>query len=224
VDEDLRRFADDLSELRLKAGNPSYRSLAQLTHFSRTTLAQAASGRTLPSLPVTLAFVRACQGDPQQWEQRWHGLHQSALSPARPSIVSPAWPGQSVADGAEPEAAGCAHDAVTAHARKVAYTGRRLILGQIELRHCARAHAAWGRFEGFASLDNLARKRELVEILVEVFREADDGHIDFREEYAGDYHWTDLLLTGSGLFWAAVEIYFDGELVASAQTDKVELS
>jgi hypothetical protein len=224
MDDDLRRFVEDLSDLRLKAGNPSYRKLARETHYSHTVLAQAAAGKKLPSLPVTLAFIRACDGDVLLWEQRWHRLTRTLNMAQDRSFVAPPWPEVPVADGAEPEAAHCAHDASTISARKVALDGRRLILGQIELRHCRRAHAAWARFEGFASLDNLARKREPVEIVLEILRESDGGSIEFREEYIFDYHWTNLLITRGDIFQATVEIHFDGVVVASGRSDRVVLA
>ncbi|MFD3518463.1 XRE family transcriptional regulator [Streptomyces sp. NPDC058657] len=65
-------FAAALRQLRQKAGRPTYRVLSQRTHYSVTTLSNAAAGRALPSLPVTLAYVRACEGDVRQWEQLWH--------------------------------------------------------------------------------------------------------------------------------------------------------
>ncbi|MBN6040009.1 helix-turn-helix domain-containing protein [Amycolatopsis sp. 195334CR] len=64
-------FAADLRELRRKAGSPPYRELARRSHFSSTTLSDAAGGRRLPSLDVTLAYVRACGGDVEQWERQW---------------------------------------------------------------------------------------------------------------------------------------------------------
>ncbi|WP_225846691.1 hypothetical protein [Streptomyces sp. HPF1205] len=73
-DSPLGEFAADLRKLREKAGAPPYRKLARTAHFSSTTLADAAAGRRLPSLPVTLAYVRACGGDQAQWEERWHRL------------------------------------------------------------------------------------------------------------------------------------------------------
>src|SRR6187431_2403169 len=73
-DSALLNFASDLRQLRQKAGNPTYRELAKRAHFSVTTLSSAANGRQLPSLAVTLAYVRACDGDEQEWEQRWHGV------------------------------------------------------------------------------------------------------------------------------------------------------
>ncbi len=67
----VERLASQLRELRADAGSPGYRELAERTGYSISTLANAAGGRHLPSLPVVLAFVRACGGDPAEWEQRW---------------------------------------------------------------------------------------------------------------------------------------------------------
>ncbi|MET8682932.1 hypothetical protein ABZV77_01850 [Streptomyces sp. NPDC004732] len=71
---ELTGFAADLRRLREKAGSPPYRRLARDAHYSSTTLADAAGGRRLPSLPVTLAYVRACGGDVAVWEARWRAL------------------------------------------------------------------------------------------------------------------------------------------------------
>ncbi|MEV1117763.1 hypothetical protein AB0I91_22055 [Actinosynnema sp. NPDC049800] len=73
-DDALVEFAADLRRLREKAGSPTYRELSGRAHFSATALSSAAAGRKLPSLPVTLAYVRACDGDQAEWEQRWHDL------------------------------------------------------------------------------------------------------------------------------------------------------
>ncbi|GAA0935386.1 hypothetical protein [Nonomuraea longicatena] len=73
-DGPLVDFAAELRGLRRRAGNPTYRALASKAHFSATTLSEAAAGRRLPSLQVTLAYVRACGGDAEQWEARWHEL------------------------------------------------------------------------------------------------------------------------------------------------------
>src|SRR6185312_15663087 len=64
-------FAQDLRALRTAAGNPSYRELARTALFAPSVLSNAASGRRLPTLPVTLAFVAACGGDQAAWERRW---------------------------------------------------------------------------------------------------------------------------------------------------------
>lgn len=70
----LIAFATDLRQLRRRAGRPTYRELAMLAHYSAASLSEAASGRKLPSLPVTLAYVRACRGDIESWERRWHNV------------------------------------------------------------------------------------------------------------------------------------------------------
>ncbi|MEY9862925.1 WD40 repeat protein [Catenulispora sp. GAS73] len=70
----LGEFAAELRRLRQKAGTPPYRELARRALFSATTLADAAGGRRLPSLPVVLAFVRSCNGDVREWESRWRLL------------------------------------------------------------------------------------------------------------------------------------------------------
>ena len=64
-------FAVGLRELRRGAGGLGYRELARRAHYAATTLAQAARGESLPSLAVTLAFVRACGGDVDEWDGRW---------------------------------------------------------------------------------------------------------------------------------------------------------
>ncbi|WP_206797863.1 PD40 domain-containing protein [Amycolatopsis sp. MtRt-6] len=60
-----------MRELRRQAGNPGYRELAARAGYSAPTLANAAGGKQLPSLAVTLAYVRACGGDPIDWERLW---------------------------------------------------------------------------------------------------------------------------------------------------------
>ncbi|BBB02023.1 putative WD-40 repeat protein [Actinacidiphila reveromycinica] len=68
----LTQLAAGLRQLRQQAGTPPYRQLARHAHYSSTTLADAAAGRRLPSLAVTLAYVRACGGDAAEWKERWH--------------------------------------------------------------------------------------------------------------------------------------------------------
>jgi WD40 repeat protein len=70
-DEPLLRFARDLRSLRERAGRPTYRELSGRAHYSAATLSQAAAGHKLPSLPVTLAYVGACDGPVEEWERRW---------------------------------------------------------------------------------------------------------------------------------------------------------
>ncbi|MEV4318084.1 helix-turn-helix domain-containing protein [Actinocrispum sp. NPDC049592] len=92
-DSALLRLAADLRALRQKAGNPTYRELAKQAHFSVTTLSSAANGRQLPSLAVTLAYVRACGGDEEEWEQRWHEVAAESVpdepAPGQPDSRAP---------------------------------------------------------------------------------------------------------------------------------------
>ncbi|WP_229854106.1 nSTAND1 domain-containing NTPase [Streptomyces filipinensis] len=67
----VQRFAFELRKLRAEAGGITYRVLAQRAGYGPTTLSQAAAGDRLPTLSVTLAYVRACGGDPAEWEARW---------------------------------------------------------------------------------------------------------------------------------------------------------
>ncbi|GGW16304.1 hypothetical protein GCM10010501_32010 [Streptomyces libani subsp. rufus] len=89
----LTEFAARLRLLRDKAGKPTYRQLAVKAHYSSTTLADAAAGRRLPSLEVTLAFVRACGGDEEEWKARWHAVAAS-VGPASPDDRDDAGPDQ----------------------------------------------------------------------------------------------------------------------------------
>ncbi|MCK2212794.1 helix-turn-helix domain-containing protein [Actinomadura sp. ATCC 31491] len=74
----VQRFAAALRELRREAGGLTYRAMAARAGYSVTTLSQAAAGERLPSLPVVLAFVRACGGDAAEWERRWHEAAEAA--------------------------------------------------------------------------------------------------------------------------------------------------
>ncbi|WP_141747278.1 hypothetical protein [Streptomyces agglomeratus] len=77
----MQRLAWELRHLREKAGEPSYRSLAKKAHYSASTLAEAAKGDRLPTLEVTLAYVKACGGDMTHWEARWQAA-SAALVPS----------------------------------------------------------------------------------------------------------------------------------------------
>ncbi|MFI6279692.1 helix-turn-helix domain-containing protein, partial [Streptomyces sp. NPDC050988] len=67
----VQRFAFELRKLRTDAGGITYRSLAERAGYGVTTLSQAAAGEQLPTLPVVLAYVRACGGEVTWWEARW---------------------------------------------------------------------------------------------------------------------------------------------------------
>ncbi|MFI8443566.1 WD40 repeat domain-containing protein [Streptomyces rochei] len=76
----VQRFAAELRALREAAGRPTYRTMADEVPFSVTALSQAAAGRQLPTLAVTLAYVGVCGGDPQEWERRWRAASGEAAA------------------------------------------------------------------------------------------------------------------------------------------------
>jgi WD40 repeat protein len=81
----LVEFSRDLRLLREKVGKPTYRVLSARAHYSEAALSQAAAGRKLPSLEVTLAYVRACDGDVEEWQRRWREVVVALEPPVPPS-------------------------------------------------------------------------------------------------------------------------------------------
>ncbi|MFD7379755.1 nSTAND1 domain-containing NTPase [Streptomyces mirabilis] len=67
----VARFAAELRKLRAEAGSPTYRVMAERAGQGASTLSQAAAGERLPTLPVVVAYVRACGGAETEWETRW---------------------------------------------------------------------------------------------------------------------------------------------------------
>ncbi|MFA3876270.1 WD40 repeat domain-containing protein [Streptomyces sp. MMCC 100] len=76
----VQRFAAELRALRESVGRPTYRTMADKVPFSVTALSQAAAGRQLPTLAVTLAYVEVCGGDPGEWERRWRAASAEAAA------------------------------------------------------------------------------------------------------------------------------------------------
>jgi hypothetical protein len=69
----LESFARDLRALRAKA-ELDYPEMAETSHYTMKTLVSAAGGLRLPTLPVAVAYVRACGGNVAEWEERWQKL------------------------------------------------------------------------------------------------------------------------------------------------------
>jgi hypothetical protein len=69
----LESFARDLRALRAKA-ELDYPEMAETSHYTMKTLVSAAGGLRLPTLPVAVAYVRACGGNETEWEDRWQKL------------------------------------------------------------------------------------------------------------------------------------------------------
>jgi hypothetical protein len=74
--DSVAAFARDLRVLRSKAGL-DYPDMAEKSHYTMRTLASAAGGLRLPTLPVLIAYVQACDGDVGAWEDRWAKLARS---------------------------------------------------------------------------------------------------------------------------------------------------
>ena len=77
----LEAFARDLRALRAKA-DLDYPQMAEVSHYEMKTLAAAAGGLRLPTLPVAVAFVRACGGNVAEWEDRWQKLAEKITADA----------------------------------------------------------------------------------------------------------------------------------------------
>ncbi|MBP2404602.1 helix-turn-helix transcriptional regulator [Streptomyces syringium] len=64
-------FARQLRKLRQSSGSPTYTTLARRAKYSVSALSQAAAGRKLPSLELTLAYATACGGGREHWTEQW---------------------------------------------------------------------------------------------------------------------------------------------------------
>jgi hypothetical protein len=88
-------FAECLRTVRLRAGNPSYRTLEQWgtrnkIALPRSTVQDALAGRRLPRKTLVLGFVRAC-GIPisdRRWEIAWTRLADQASKPTHCGLNS----------------------------------------------------------------------------------------------------------------------------------------
>src|SRR6516162_2453711 len=71
--DDKARFFADLRALRDTAAL-GYEELAARAHYPSDILKEAENGPSLPGLPILAAYVRACEGDVPEWEERWRRL------------------------------------------------------------------------------------------------------------------------------------------------------
>ena len=101
---ELAEFAKDLRELRIKAGL-GYPEMAELSHYTMKTLAAAAGGLNLPTLPVTAAYARACDGNAAEWEDRWHRV-ADAIKTRDDGTPEPGRTGDGTAGGSAPGGTG----------------------------------------------------------------------------------------------------------------------
>jgi hypothetical protein len=90
--DDQARFLADLRALRGVAAI-GFDELAARAHYPSDILKEAENGPLLPGLPVLTAYVRACEGDVLDWEERWRRLAEVPEDPSlpvRPPGASPA--------------------------------------------------------------------------------------------------------------------------------------
>jgi len=238
-----QRVGQALRSAREAAGLSLRVMARRLNYNSHSTLSEYENGCKMPSETVVEGYERILglelgtlrtvleaanierHGDawamrrthlPLQYEPI-HGI------PSTPSAAASPWPMQEVADGADPDQAGCSADAITAHSRRIALPNQRSIIGHIELRYSPSAHAAWGRFKGYPLLDHLATQGPSVDIIVEVIRESDGTCLPYRQQYSFDCQWGDLLMTDAGLFQARAKVLLEDESLAYGETDRLTL-
>jgi transcriptional regulator with XRE-family HTH domain len=224
-----------------RAGGLSLREVARrLNYASHSTLSEYENGARMPSEMVVEGYERLLRLAPgtltlvledanierhgDAWAKR--RVHVPAADLPLPETggeppIRPAspWPEQPVADGSDPDAAGCSVDAVTVHSRRIALVEQRTIIGHVELRYNSRAQAAWGRFEGYGFLDHLAGTRDDVNIVVEVMRGSDGTRLSTKEPYCFDYVWGELVVVDSGQFQARASVLIGDRTVATGETD-----
>lgn len=91
--DDQARFLADLRALRDYAAI-GYDEMAARAHYPSDILKEAENGPRLPGLPILAAYVRACEGDVLEWEERWRRLNPEVPDdpdlPVRPAGASPA--------------------------------------------------------------------------------------------------------------------------------------
>ncbi len=91
--DDQARFLADLRALRDSAAI-GYDELAARAHFPSDIMKEAENGPGLPTLPILTAYVRACEGDVLDWEERWRRLNPEVPEdpdlPVRPAGASAA--------------------------------------------------------------------------------------------------------------------------------------
>ena len=78
--DDAVRFLSELRQLRDGAGL-GRAELAARAHYPYDSIMAAEAGPGLPDLPVLSAYVRACGGTTEEWEERWRSLTRSQSLP-----------------------------------------------------------------------------------------------------------------------------------------------
>ncbi|MFI9452317.1 NBR1-Ig-like domain-containing protein [Amycolatopsis sp. NPDC052450] len=88
---ELEAFMAELRKLRTRAGEPSFRKMAAKSGaVSHATLHLTVTGKRLQPWETVREFVRACDGDEQEWHARWQGV-QLVLATDREPDAAPRW-------------------------------------------------------------------------------------------------------------------------------------
>jgi transcriptional regulator with XRE-family HTH domain len=232
-----------LNRARRAAGFSLREMARRLNYGSHSSLSEYEAGARMPTESVVEAYEIFLQLPPgtltsilesaniarhgDAWSKRRlympiqfaeSGKYPSTATDA-PRIPDSPFPHQPIVDGSDPDAAGCSTGAVTIHARRIALTDSRTVIGHVELRYCASMRAAWGRFEGYAYLDHLANHDPGIRVEIEIERLRDGARSSCMETYCFDYMWSNLVKVGSGMFQARVRILMEGKMIASGETD-----
>ncbi|WP_394363069.1 NBR1-Ig-like domain-containing protein [Amycolatopsis sp. SB7-3] len=86
---ELEAFMEELRKLRTRAGEPSFRKMAAKSGaVSHATLHLTVTGKRLQPWETVREFVRACDGDEEEWHARWQGV-QLVLSADREPDPAP---------------------------------------------------------------------------------------------------------------------------------------
>ncbi|BFU41799.1 NBR1-Ig-like domain-containing protein [Krasilnikovia sp. MM14-A1004] len=85
------QFAEQLRDLRERAGRPSFRAMAGRSgRISHTTLHEAAAGHRFPSWETTREFVRACGADEAEWRAKWELAQPANAGASRATDIAAA--------------------------------------------------------------------------------------------------------------------------------------
>jgi transcriptional regulator with XRE-family HTH domain len=219
------------------AGDLTLREMARrLNYHSHSVLSEYENGAKMPSETVVQGYEQvlalqagsllkiletaniAQHGD--AWpKRRAHVRPVAAGIPSTASAAASPWPTIAVVDGADPDQAGCSADAITVHSRRIALVDRRAIVGHIELRFSPSKYAAWGRFMPYPLLQHLAAQADSIDVAIEIVRNSDGSSILYRQAYAHDFQWGDILVADHGLFQARAAVLLANQVLARGETD-----
>lgn len=89
----VREFAFWLRDLRRRSGM-TYEQLGKKAHYATSTVQAATAGQRLPTMRVTMAFVKACEGDLEEWRDYWMQVRRAtdrAAPPGTDRSAEPPW-------------------------------------------------------------------------------------------------------------------------------------